>query len=59
MAENSKCPVQRAIDRLKRFAAMLVPAVIRWIGGEPDFSAGSVASFKCRQVCCRASVVRS
>lgn len=33
----SKCPIQRAINRLKQFAGMPVPAIIEWISGKPDF----------------------
>ena len=33
----SKCPVTRAISRLKQFAGMPVPAVVKWIGDKPDF----------------------
>jgi hypothetical protein len=34
---QSKCPIQRAIDRLKRFAGMPVPSIVRWIDDKPDF----------------------
>jgi hypothetical protein len=33
----SKCPIQRAIARLKKFAGMPVPAGVKWINGKPDF----------------------
>ena len=33
----SKCPIQRAIDKLKQFAGMPVPASVFWIGDKPDF----------------------
>ena len=37
MTAQSRCPVQRAIARLKQFAGMPVPANARWIDGKPDF----------------------
>lgn len=33
----SKCPVTRAISRLKQFAGVPVPAIVKWIGDKPDF----------------------
>jgi hypothetical protein len=33
----SKCPITRAIARLKTFAGMPVPVVVKWIDGKPDF----------------------
>jgi hypothetical protein len=33
----SKCPITRAISRLKQFAGMPVPAIVKWVDGKPDF----------------------
>src|SRR5271170_1064489 len=33
----SKCPIARAISRLKQFAGMPVPAIVKWVNGKPDF----------------------
>lgn len=37
MTTQSKCPITRAISRLKQFAGMPVPAIVKWISGKPDF----------------------
>lgn len=34
---SSRCPIQRAISRLKQFAGMPVPATVLWVGDKPDF----------------------
>lgn len=34
---RSRCPIQRAISRLKTFAGMPVPAFIKWVDGKPNF----------------------
>jgi hypothetical protein len=33
----SKCPIQRAINKLKRFAGMPVPETVLWVDEKPDF----------------------
>lgn len=33
----TKCPVTRALDKLKRFAGLPVPHAVKWIDDKPDF----------------------
>jgi hypothetical protein len=37
MTMQSKCPIRRAINKLKSFAGMPVPESVLWIGDKPDF----------------------
>jgi hypothetical protein len=33
----SKCPVHKILDKLKRFAGLPVPFMVKWHEGKPDF----------------------